>query len=390
MFNILTLNKISQNGLKHLPDSRYSVSDKCDAPEGIILRSFAMHDYELPQSLLGIARAGAGVNNIPLDKCSEAGIVVFNTPGANANGVKELVLAGMLLSARDIVGGVTWIRGLEGQTEVAAKIEKGKAAFGGTEISGKKLGVIGLGAIGVLVANAASALGMEVIGYDPFLSDNAKNKLLDCVKYDATLDEIYSSCDYITLHVPYNNDTKGMINAASLAKCKKGVKILNFARAELVNNAELKKALEDGIAGKYVTDFPNEETLGVKGIITIPHLGASTEESEENCAEMAAKQLKRYLETGCIVNSVNFPAFNAEPSGKSRLCVFHRDIEGAASKFAVMAEGLGLKVLNAQAVKKNGYAYTVIDLDGKAPEGLLESVGSAEGTLKARIIEGAV
>ncbi len=386
MYNILTLNKISQNGLKHLPESCYKITDACDNPDGIILRSFAMHDMALPESLLGVARAGAGVNNIPLDKCTENGVVVFNTPGANANGVKELVLAGMLLSARDIVSGVNWAQSLQGQSDVAKTVEKGKADFGGYEISGKKLGVVGLGAIGFLVANAAAALGMEVIGYDPFLSENAKNNLHKSVKYDATLDEIYSQCDYISIHVPYNNETKGMFNASVFAKFKKGACLLNFARAELVNNEDMKKAIADGIVRKYVTDFPNEEVLGTKGILTIPHLGASTEESEENCAEMAAKQLKAFLETGVIKNSVNFPAFSAEMTGKGRACVFHKAGDEINNKVAEAVKAEGFNPVTCITVTRGEYSYTVVDLDKEACGCLAGTLKAISGVIKARTI----
>jgi len=384
MFNILTLNKISQNGLKHLPDCCYNIVNECEEPDGVILRSFKMHDMELPCSLLGVARAGAGVNNIPIDKCSEKGIVVFNTPGANANGVKELVLAGMFLCARDVLGGISWVQGLQGTTEVAAAVEKGKAAFGGTEITGKKLGVLGLGAIGVLVANAACALGMEVIGYDPFLSQASKDKLCGCIKSDATPDEIYAECDYISVNVPYNAETKHMINAAALAKCKKGVNILNFARAELVNDADIKAAIENGQVAHYVTDFPTENVLGVKGIITIPHLGASTEESEENCAEMAAKQLKDFLETGRIKNSVNFPACDCEPKGKKRVTIFSKGLcpEGIKETFT----NAGLGILCACRNSRGGYDYDVIDLDCDCCETVKKAADAIEGAIRIRVI----
>ena len=384
MYNILTLNKISQNGLKHLPNCCYAISDACDAPDGIILRSFAMHEMELPASLLGVARAGAGVNNIPIDKCSDAGICVFNTPGANANGVKELVLAGLFLAARDVVGGVNWVQGLAGTTEVAKAVEKGKANFGGTEIMGKTIGILGLGAIGILTANACKALGMEVIGYDPSLSEDTKRKLCEGINYNATPDEIYAASDYISLHVPANAETKGMINAAVFAKCKDGVKIINFARAELVNNADIKAALESGKVSRYVTDFPNEEVLATKGIVTIPHLGASTDESEENCAEMAAKQLKDFLETGRVKNSVNFPACDCEPKGKKRITVFSKGLCPDALKAVIT--GAGLNILCACRGSKKGYDYDVFDVDCDCCDKVGAAAAKIEGAIRVRVI----
>ncbi|MDR2903667.1 MAG: 3-phosphoglycerate dehydrogenase, partial [Clostridiales bacterium] len=331
MFQILTLNKISASGLSHLPKENFEITDATDTPDGVILRSFSMHDMALPKSLKAVARAGAGVNNIPIDKCSEQGIVVFNTPGANANAVKELVIAGLLLSSRRVVDGINWAQGLAGQTDVAKLVEKGKADFVGPEIMGKKLGVIGLGAIGVLVANACNSLGMEVYGFDPFVSVDSAWSISRGVHKAASLDEIYANCDYITVHVPFNKDTKGMIGAESIAKMKDGVRILNFARGELVDDTAIKAAVDAGKVSFYVTDFPNENLLGIKNIITVPHLGASSPESEENCAAMAAQELKEFLETGTIKNSVNFPNCDVPYTGRKRACITHRNVPSVLS-----------------------------------------------------------
>ena len=306
MFNILTLNKIAKCGLDQLNDN-YKITDDANVDaDGIILRSFKMHDMGLPESLKAVARAGAGTNNIPIDKCSEKGIVVFNTPGANANAVKELVIAGMLLASRDVIGGVAWANTLTGD-DVDKQVEKGKSNFAGCEIKGKTLGIIGLGAIGILVANAAYALGMEVIGYDPYLSVDSALKLSRHVKKANSPEEVYAAADYITIHVPLMDSTRNTINAETIAQMKDGVIILNFARGGLVNNADIKKALADGKVAKYVVDFADSETVNQPGIINIPHLGASTAESEDNCAVMAAQELADYLENGNILNSVNFP-----------------------------------------------------------------------------------
>ena len=320
MYDILTLNKISKTGLERFTDE-YQYGDAVENPQGIMVRSASMHEMEMPQSLLAIARAGAGVNNIPVDQCTEKGIVVFNTPGANANAVKELVLAGLLISSRKVTQGMAWAQGLKGQGDAVGKaVEKGKSAFVGPEIKGKKLGVIGLGAIGILVANAARSLGMEVHGYDPYISVDSAWGLSRAVKHSLTLDDIFETCDYITVHVPQTPDTKNMINKDSIAKMKDGVRILNFARGGLVNSADVVAAIEAGKVAAYVTDFPSDDLLGVDGVIAIPHLGASTPESEDNCARMAADELMAYLSDGNIINSVNFPALSS-PSvwGCSRL-----------------------------------------------------------------------
>ncbi len=334
MFKIVTLNKISQNGLVHLPAEKYEISDKDTNPNGILVRSADMHETELPESLLAVARAGAGVNNIPIDKCTDKGIIVFNTPGANANAVKELVIAALMLSSRKIVQGINWCQSLKDNNEVkdvAKEVEKQKAAYAGTEIMGKKLGVIGLGAIGLMVANAGVALGMEVVGYDPFIVPEGNfTKVSDP-------QEIYKNCDYISLHVPLNAETKKMVNDETLAMMKDGVKIINASRADLVDSTAVKNALNSGKVSCYVTDFPTEEVLGCENLITIPHLGASSEESEENCAYMAAVQLKDYLEKGNIKNSVNFPNCYLPDSGNKRLAVLYKDKSAALDKITEIA-----------------------------------------------------
>lgn len=359
MYNILTLNKISKVGLSKLT-ADYNVADECANPDGILLRSFKMHDMELPESLKAVARCGAGVNNIPLDKCAEKGIVVFNTPGANANAVKELVVTAMLISGRNITAAYNWAQSLAGTEGVAAAVEKGKSQFVGPEITGKTLGVIGLGAIGVLAANAAVALGMNVVGFDAFLSTNNALKLDPSVKVASSADEVYAVSDYLTIHVPYMESTKYMINADVLSKCKDGVRIINLARGELVNNDHIKAAIESGKVSYYVCDFPNEDVVGVDRIITLPHLGASTPEAEDNCAAMAAVEMMDYLENGNITNSVNYPAVKAARiDGKKRICVLSKNEEGIADKLAAAAKGIA----QIKSGARGGYAYTIIDAD---------------------------
>ena len=323
MYKIKTYNKISKTGLEAF-DDKYTVGDEVENADGAIVRSAALHDVEFPASLKAIARAGAGTNNIPIDRCSEQGIVVFNTPGANANAVKELVIAGLLISSRRVVSGIEWAKTLKGDgAEVGKEVEKGKGAFAGPEIKGKTLGVIGLGAIGVMVANAANALGMKVFGYDPYLSVKSAWNLTHNAVHIFDINEIFEKCDYITVHVPLTDSTKNLINATAIAKMRDGVRILNFARGGLVNSADLLAALESGKVASYVTDFPSDDILGAQGVIAIPHLGASTPESEDNCAGMAAKELIDYIENGNIVNSVNLPEIVMPRSGESRICVIH-------------------------------------------------------------------
>lgn len=385
MFKILTLNKISKVGLGQLSDN-YTVSDNEANPDGILLRSFKMHDMELPESLKAVARCGAGVNNIPLDKCAEKGIVVFNTPGANANAVKELVLTGLLLSSRKIMASYTWAQSLQGTEDIAKQVEKGKSNFAGPEIKGKTLGIVGLGAIGVLVANAAVALGMNVIGYDPYFSIKNALALDNAVKFTSNLDDIYAVADYITVHVPATPETKNMINAESLAKCKDGVRLLNFARNELVNVADVKTALESGKVSCYICDFPNEETVGVDGIITLPHLGASTPEAEDNCATMAAKEIMAYLEDGNIVNSVNYPNCSAPRiAGKARVCVLHKNTPNILAQITAFFGEKGINIEHMTNNAKGDYAYTILDVDN-ADDSVVTSAKAVEGIIAVRVL----
>ena len=385
MFKILTLNKISKVGLGQLSDN-YTVSDNEANPDGILLRSFKMHDMELPESLKAVARCGAGVNNIPLDKCAEKGIVVFNTPGANANAVKELVLTGLLLSSRKIMASYAWAQSLQGTEDIAKQVEKGKSNFAGPEIKGKTLGIVGLGAIGVLVANAAVALGMNVIGYDPYFSIKNALALDYAVKFTSNLDDIYAVADYITVHVPATPETKNMINAESLAKCKDGVRLLNFARNELVNVADVKTALESGKVSCYICDFPNEETVGVDGIITLPHLGASTPEAEDNCATMAAKEIMAYLEDGNIVNSVNYPNCSAPRiAGKARVCVLHKNTPNMLAQITAFFGEKGINIEHMTNNAKGDYAYTILDVDN-ADDSVVTSAKAVEGIVAVRVL----
>ena len=384
MFNVLTLNKIAKCGLDQLGDN-YSITDDANAnADGIILRSFKMHDMELPENLKAVARAGAGTNNIPTDKCSEKGIVVFNTPGANANAVKELVIAGMLLASRDVIGGVAWANTLTGD-DVNKQVEKGKSNFAGCEIKGKTLGIIGLGAIGILVANAATALGMDVIGYDPYLSVDAALKLSRHVKKANNPDEVYAAADYITIHVPLMDSTRNTINAETIAKMKDGVVILNFARGGLVNNADIKKAIADGKVKKYVVDFADSETVNQTGIINIPYLGASTEESEDNCAVMAAKELKDYLENGNILNSVNFPNCSLPADNVGRITIIHKNMPNVIAKFT---DALSTVNISDMINKSKGeYAYTIINTDHAIPAEAVEKLNSMDAVIKVRVIK---
>ena len=380
MFNVQTLNKISKIGLSRLGDN-YNIADDVQNPDAVLVRSAAMHDMELPESLLAIARAGAGVNNIPLDKCSEKGIVVFNTPGANANAVKELVLTGLLLSSRKVVDGIAWAKTLKGNGDAVGKmVEKGKSQFVGPEIMGKTLGVVGLGAIGILVANAAAALGMDVIGYDPFLSVGNALKISPCVKYVNTLDEVFAASDYITVHVPLTPDTKGVINAANIAKMKDGVRILNFSRADLAVSADVLAALADKKVSAYVTDFATDDILGADGVIAIPHLGASTPESEDNCARMAADEIKDFLENGNIKNSVTMPAVSMAKSGAARVCVIHKcAVDAVCAKLSETA-----KITAMASGSKKDYFYSIFDV---AEDTDAEAVKAVDGVIRLRVIK---
>lgn len=384
MFNILTLNKIAKCGLDQLNDN-YKITDDANVDaDGIILRSFKMHDMELPESLKAVARAGAGTNNIPIDKCSEKGIVVFNTPGANANAVKELVIAGMLLASRDVIGGVAWANTLTGD-DVDKQVEKGKSNFAGCEIKGKTLGIIGLGAIGILVANAAYALGMEVIGYDPYLSVDSALKLSRHVKKANSPEEVYAAADYITIHVPLMDSTRNTINAETIAQMKDGVIILNFARGGLVNNADIKKALADGKVAKYVVDFADSETVNQPGIINILHLGASTAESEDNCAVMAAQELADYLENGNILNSVNFPNCSLPEDNIGRIAIAHKNIPNVIAKFTEALSSVNISDMINKS--KGELAYTIINTDHAIPAEAIEKLNQIDAVIRVRVIK---
>ena len=388
MYNILTLNAISEKGLAKLPPDLFAISDKTENPDGIIVRSAEMHEYEAPGSLLAVARAGAGTNNIPIDKFSENGIVVFNTPGANANAVKELVLTAILISSRKIVEGIEWSNSLKGKENIDKLVESGKKQFAGPEIKGKKLGVIGLGAIGVLVANAAVALGMEVIGYDPFLSVYSAWSISSEVELADSIASIVTQCDYITVHVPLNADTKNMFNDELFGMMKKGTRLLNFSRGGLVETAALKKALADGVVDKYITDFPSEEVLNLDNVLAIPHLGASTPESEENCAEMAAIEIKAFLKYGTIKNSVNFPNCEALYTGKARITIAHQNIPNMVGSMTAIFAKENLNIDNMINKSKGEWAYTIIDLDSLCGKNdtILSELRALPGVKKARIV----
>lgn len=385
MFKIKTLNKISATGLDIFDKSNYEISDQIEQPDGIMLRSFNLHDMEFPASLKAIARAGAGVNNIPIDKCSENGIVVFNTPGANANAVKELVLTALLLSSRKIVSGIEWVKTLNNEQDIAKIVEKGKGEFVGPEIQGKKLGVVGLGAIGVLVANAANSLGMEVLGYDPYLSVDAAWSLSSDVKKASNLDSLITECDYITIHIPLLNDTKQMFNKALFKSMKKGVRLLNFSRGELINDDDLKEAIEASIISCYITDFPNEKLVNMKNTICIPHLGASTPESEENCAYMAANELKEFLETGNIKNSVNFPTCSLPLADKARISLTHKNIPNILGQITSILAEKGINIIDMINKSKGDYAYTILNIDF-VDESIIDEIKKGKGIITARII----
>jgi D-3-phosphoglycerate dehydrogenase / 2-oxoglutarate reductase len=386
MYKIQTLNKISSNGLDLLPRENYEYASEIVNPDGILVRSQQMLDMELPKSLLAVARAGAGVNNIPIDKCSERGIVVFNTPGANANGVKELVLAGLLLSSRKIFEGITWAKTLTKEGDALKTIEKGKSNYEGPEILGKKLGVIGLGAIGVLVANAAYSLGMEVSGFDPFISIEAAWGVSRNVRKAANLDSAIVDSDYITLHCPLNKDTKGFLNKSKFAIMKKGVKILNFARGELVNNEDLINAMKEGIVSKYITDFPSNDLLNVENVIPVPHLGASTPESEENCAIMAVNQLRDYLESGIIKNSVNYPECILAPSGKKRITIANRNVPNMIGQITQILANHKINIADMLNKSQGNYAYNIIDVDDNFNDKVLKEITSIKDVIMVRVI----
>lgn len=387
MYQYHCLNPIANVGLDLFDENYKKVEEMKDA-QAVLVRSAAMHDLELPENLYAIARAGAGVNNIPLEKCADAGIVVFNTPGANANGVKELVFAGMLLASRDITGGINWVLENKDSETVGKDAEKAKKAFAGREIAGKKLGVIGLGAIGVKVANAATHLGMEVYGYDPFISVNAAWSLSRNVKHISAVEEIYRECDYITIHVPLLDDTKKMLNEEAFNQMKDGVIVLNFARDLLVDEEAILKAIKAGKVKKYVSDFPNPTTAGQEGCIVIPHLGASTEESEDNCAVMAVEEVRDFLENGNIRNSVNFPNCDMGVcAGAGRIAVLHKNIKGIISKYAAVMESNNINISDMTNKSRGDYAYSLMDIDSPVTEAAVEQLKSIEGVLKVRVVK---
>ena len=387
MFRIKTLNKISPAGLSVLDQTRFSVSEDVENEDGILVRSADMHEYQFPDSLRAIARAGAGTNNIPIDRCSEAGIVVFNTPGANANAVKELALCALLLASRKITAGAEWVKAQAGAgADVEKVVEKGKSQFVGPELSGKMLGVIGLGAIGVQVANIATKLGMTVFGYDPFLSVDAALSLSRLVHRAMDLETIYKNCDYITLHVPQTAETRGMLNEDAFHMMKGGVRILNLARGSLVNEDDMLSALDSGKVACYVTDFPNNKILQGKNVVAIPHLGASTPESEENCAVMAAQQLRDYLENGNITNSVNLPTLVQPWSGECRLCIIHRNVPGAIASITGVLSKDGVNVENMTNKSKKDYAYTVVDVGSRVSDAVASEIRALDGVLRVRLL----
>ena len=387
MFQIHCLNPISKIGLDNLTEN-YTITEDVNAAEGILVRSAVMHDMDLPDNLLAVARAGAGVNNIPLDKCAEKGIVVFNTPGANANGVKELVIAGMLLASRDVVGGINWVSINKDDEAIAKTAEKQKKNFAGFEIQGKTLGVIGLGAIGIKVANAAKSLGMKVLGYDPYISVDAAWSLSRDVKHVTDLDEIFTSCDFITIHVPAMDSTKGMIGAEGIAKMKPNAVILNFARDILCDENAVLEALDSGKIAKYVSDFPNPKTAGHPGCIVIPHLGASTEESEDNCAVMAVNEMMDYLENGNIRNSVNYPACNMGVcKTAARIAVFHKNIANMLSQFTTCVGSAGINISEIMNKSRGEVAYTMMDIDHHISDEVVAKMEAIDGVFKVRVIK---
>ncbi len=386
-FKYHCLNPIAQVGLDNFDDNYVKTDDVNDA-EGILVRSASMHEMELPEKLLCVARAGAGVNNIPLEKCADKGIVVFNTPGANANGVKELVFAGMLLAARDVSGGIQWVRDNADNADIAKVAEKEKKNYAGTELAGKKLGIIGLGAIGVRVANAAKHLDMEVYGYDPYISVDAAWSLSRDIKHVRNLDDIFEECDYITIHVPLMDSTKNTINEEAISKMKDGVIILNFARDLLCDEEAILKGIESGKIRKYVSDFPNTTTAGKKGVIVTPHLGASTEESEDNCAKMAVKEMRDYLENGNIKNSVNFPNCDMGVCIQAgRIAIFHKNIANMIAKFTSVFGDMGINISDMTNKSKGDYAYTMLDFETPVSDELVSKLQAVDGVLRVRVVK---
>ncbi|RQO30590.1 3-phosphoglycerate dehydrogenase [Taibaiella sp. KBW10] len=388
LFSIQTYNQIAKVGL-HIFDSNYTISDQESLPDAILLRSQRLHELPLPASLLCIARAGAGVNNIPVERCSENGIVVFNTPGANANAVKELAITALLLSSRKIVAGIEWANSLSG-TDIEKQVESGKAQFSGPEIYGKKLGVLGLGAIGVMVANAAESLGMKVYGYDPYISIDAAWGLSRNVKKAKDLYSLYEKCDYITLHLPSTPETIGMINAEAMRQMKDGVRIINLSRGEMVNDEDMKAALHLGKVGCYVTDFPNAQTAEMQNVMSIPHLGASTPESEDNCAVMAARQTREFLENGNIMNAVNYPNCELPGVASNRLTITHKNMPNMLGQISKILADAQMNILNMINKSKGANAYTMMDIENELPEKVLQQIDQIEGVIKRRHLRGVV
>lgn len=387
MFNIKTYNKISKVGLDMFDKEKYAYSAEAENADAAMVRSASLHEEEFDANLKAIARAGAGTNNIPTDRCSKSGIVVFNTPGANANAVKELVVMGLLLSSRRVVPAIEWAKTLKGEGDAVGKlVEKGKSAFAGPEIKGKTLGVIGLGAIGGMVANAASRLGMKVYGYDPYLSVNAAWNITNHAILTTDINEIYGNCDYITLHVPLNDETKGYITKETIDKMKDGVRLLNFSRGGLVNSEDIIAALDSGKVSSYVTDFPSDEIIGVNGVIAIPHLGASTPESEDNCATMAAEELIDYLENGNITNSVNMPNITMPRSGGARICVIHENIPNVLNSITGITTSAGVNIDNMLNKSRQDYAYTMLDIKSEGSEEIAKKIEGLDGVIRVRVI----
>ena len=386
MYKIKTLNKIAAAGIDRFQVEKYTVGDAVEEPDAILVRSASMLNMDFPPSLRAIARAGAGVNNIPLEKCTEQGIVVFNTPGANANAVKELAIAALLMVSRDISGGVNWVRNLPDDIDIAKTVEKGKSSFAGPELLGKSLGVFGLGAIGAMVANTATSLGMEVFGNDPYISVDNAWMLSRSVKRAADPKEIFENCDYIAIHIPSTPETKGFINAATISQMKDGVRIINLSRADLVDDKDMAEALESGKVARYLTDFPNDEVRKMKNTIAVPHLGASTPESEDNCALMAANELIDYLENGNIKNSVNFPDVSNPKGGQESVCVIHHNIPNILAQISKALSDEGLNIENLSSRSKKDYAYSVFEIVGKCPESVIDKLNNVAGIIRVNII----
>ena len=385
MFKVKLMNKIAKVGTDVLSKEKYEIGEKVENEDAILVRSAALHEMPFSENLKAIARCGAGVNNIPIEKCTKAGVVVFNTPGANANAVKELAIAALILASRDVIGGVEWVKTLKGQENVAKAVEAGKSAFVGHELAGKTLGVIGLGAIGGMVANAAISLGMSVMGYDPYITAKAAWSLAPSVKQASDYAEIFKSCDYITLHVPATPQTKNMINEKTLGQMKDGVRILNLARADLVNASDLKNAIENGKVAAYITDFPTEETVGVKGILAIPHLGASTVESEDHCAVMAAQQLDEFLACGNIRNSVNFPTVGLPRSENPRVCIMNDNIPNMLSQITSAFSSKNVNIENMANGSKGEVAYTIVETNVPASEEIVQTLEAIDGVFSVRV-----